>query len=57
MLIECKRKRLWEVGFIDPSIVNCKNLERKPGDCEEALLRSLLSQTHAADILLPYNFK
>jgi hypothetical protein len=56
-MLECKRTRIFEVGFIDPYIVNEKMLEIHPKDVENDLTTFLIKQGFCTDILFPYGFK
>ena len=52
----CKRK-IYNVGFIDPDKVHIKTLVTKPDETAENLLRFLTEQNFCDHILFPYNFK
>jgi len=56
-MLECKRARTFEVGFIDPYIVNAKMLKDHPADVENDLTTFLIKQDFCSDILFPYGFK
>jgi hypothetical protein len=56
-ILECKRKGIYDIGFIDPYIVNSYMVEKFPVDTEANLLRFLVEQNTNTEILFPYNFK
>ena len=56
-IVECKSRKIFNVGFIDPDKVHIKNLDEYPDDTEESLLRFLTEQNFCDHILFPYNFK
>jgi hypothetical protein len=59
-ILECKRKQIYDVGFIDPNNVHEYNIERSAEskqEVEELLLRFLVKQQTKSEILFPYNFK
>jgi len=55
--LECKRTRNYEVGFIDPYIVNEITLKNHPKDVEHDLTTFLIEQNYCKEILFPYTFK
>ena len=56
-MLECKRSRRYDVGFIDPYIINEYTLKNHPKDVEEDLCRFLTEHNFVKEILFPYNFK
>jgi hypothetical protein len=48
---------MYDVGFIDPYIVNEIVLQRHPKDVENDIYTFLTEQNLRSDILFPYNFK
>ena len=54
-LEECK-KNIYDVGFIDPHIINVYVLERYPKDVEKNLYKFLTKQQLKSQILFPYHF-
>jgi hypothetical protein len=56
-MFECKQKGIYDVGFIDPYIVNEKMLQGHPKDVENDLFRFFAKQSLKREILFPYNFK
>ena len=56
-MLECKRSRRYDVGFIDPYIINEYTLKNHPKDVEEDLYRFLTEHNFVKEILFPYNFK
>ena len=56
-MLEYKRARKYDVGFMDPYIVNKYTLKNHPKDVEEDLCRFLTENNFVKEILFPYNFK
>jgi hypothetical protein len=56
-ILECKKRNICDVGFIDPNIINCVTISMYPSDTEDNLLLFLVEQNLKSDILFPYNFK
>ena len=56
-MMECKRSRLFEIGFVDPYIVNSYTLLNHPRDVEDDLTTFLIKQNFCTEILFPYNFR
>ena len=54
---ECKRRRINNIGFVDPDKVHNDTVTESPDDTEENLLRFLTEQHYCDSILFPYNFK
>jgi hypothetical protein len=55
-MLECKRGRIYDVGFIDPNTVHEVTVQQYAKDTEENLLRFLEKQSFKKEILFPYNF-
>ena len=56
-ILKCKRKRIFDVGFVDPNRVNSVMVQQYPKDTEANLLRFLKEQHYKKEILFPYNFR
>jgi len=57
-ILECKKGRIYDVGFIDPNTVNEKTVvPRYAKETEDNLVRFLVKQETKREILFPYNFK
>jgi len=56
-MLECKSKGIFDVGFIDPYIVNEYTLHNHPKDVERDLYTFLIEHNLKSEILFPYNFK
>jgi hypothetical protein len=56
-ILECKREGIYDIGFVDPYIINEKMIQDHPKDSEDNLLRFLKAQNTKTEILFPYNFK
>ena len=56
-MLECKRARRYDVGFIDPYTVNDYSVQRHAKDTKDNLVSALRRHTHKREILFPYNFK
>jgi hypothetical protein len=55
-MFECKQKAIYDVGFIDPYIINERMLQHHPRDVENDLFRFFSRQSLKREILFPYNF-
>ena len=56
-ILECKRKLIFDVGFVDPNRVNFAMVQQFPKDTEANSLRFLKKQDYKKEILFPYNFR
>ena len=58
-MLDYKRERITpeDIGFIDPNIVHEVNIQKKPEEVKQALLRCFKRHRNKKEILLPYNFK
>ena len=57
-ILECKKGRIYDVGFIDPNTVHEKTVvSRYAKETEDNLVRFLVKQETKREILFPYNFK
>ena len=56
-ILECKRKRIYNIGFIDPDKVHITTLTNNPEETEENILRFLMEQNFSDHILFSYNFR
>ena len=56
-MLECKRSGIYDVGFIDPYIINEHTLHHHPNDVEHDLYTFLINHNICNEILFPYNFK
>jgi hypothetical protein len=56
-MLECKQRGMFDIGFIDPFIVNEMTLQHHLKDVENAIYTFLTEQNLRSDILFPYNFK
>ena len=56
-MLECKRSKVFEVGFVDPYIMNSHTLVNHPKDVEHDLTTFLTMQHFCTEILFPYNFR
>jgi hypothetical protein len=56
-MLKCKKKGIYDVGFVDPYIVNEKMFQDHPKDVEHDLYIFLTEQSLEREILFPYNFK
>jgi hypothetical protein len=53
---ECKKKNIFDVGFIDPHIINGHMLANHPQDVESDMYMFLKNQELKSEILFPYHF-
>jgi len=56
-MIECRRKAIFDVGFIDPYHVNYATMENHYQDTEDNVVMFLKEQQFKPSILFPYNFE
>ena len=56
-ILEYKRQRIFDVGFIDPYVVNFAMVKDFPKNTKANLLMFLKKQDYKKKILFPYNFK
>ena len=49
-------KRYYHIGFVDPTVVNCKTLQSNPAETFKNLYKYLSVQHYKATIAFPYNF-
>ena len=56
-MLDCKREGISDIGFIDPDKVHEVNIQDKPKEVKETLLRCFKGQRNKKEILFPYNFK
>jgi len=52
----CRKKGYYHIGFIEPPVVNCKNLLSKHQETYKNVYKYLSIQHYKAHILFPYNF-
>jgi hypothetical protein len=55
--LKCKRKEIFDTGFIDPNRVNERMVHDNPKETEDNLLWFLEKQEYQNIILFAYNFK
>ena len=56
-IFECKRDGVYDIGFVDPYIINEIMIQNHAKDSEENLLRFMKKLNTRTEILFPYNFK
>jgi len=54
---ECDRKRIFDIGFVDPKRINEELLREFAKETEANLLRFIQRQNYKKKILFPYNFE
>jgi len=52
----CRKKGYYQIGFINPTVVNCKNLQSNPAETFKNLYKYLSVQHYKSTIAFPYNF-
>jgi hypothetical protein len=55
-MLECKNRGTYDVGFVNPYIVNEIMLQRHPQDVEHDLYTFFTEQSLKREIIFPYNF-
>jgi hypothetical protein len=56
-MLECKQRGMFDIGFINPYIVNEIMLQCHSKDVENDMYTFLTEQNLKSEILFPYNFK
>ena len=56
-ILECKKERIYDIGFIDPNTIHELTIKNHAKDTEKLLLRFLKEHNTKAEILFPYNFR
>ena len=56
-IVECRERRIYDTGIIDPYYINEFTIKYHWKDIEDNLLRWLVKQNTCAEILFPYVFK
>jgi hypothetical protein len=56
-ILECKKGRIYDIGFINPNTINEYTIAHNAEDTEKNLLKALIGQQNRREILFPYNFK
>ena len=52
---ECKRNKIYDVGFIDPNVVSEHVFHQHPDDVEADLYTYLTDHNYYKEIIFPYN--
>ena len=55
-ILQCRRGQIYDIGFIDPNVVNEKVLVDHYQDTENNLVNAFLFNEIKREILFPYNF-
>ena len=56
-ILKCRRKGIYDIGFIDPYYIHEKTVEKHAVDTENYLLEALLFHETKREILFHYNFE
>ena len=56
-ILKCRRRGIYDIGFIDPYYVNFVTIRDYYKEAEENVLRFLKKQNSRMEILFPYNFE
>ena len=56
-ILEYKRKAIFDVGFIDPYVINFVTMRDFGNETENNMLRFFKKQNTRTEILFPYNFE
>ena len=54
---ECERKKIFDIGFIDPVRINEAVLKKYPKETETNLLKFIQMQHYKNKIMFPYNYR
>ena len=55
--LRCRRRGIYDIGFIDPYYIHEKILQKKPRETENNVVRALRFASTKREILFPYNFE
>ena len=55
--LHCRRRGIYDIGFIDPYYIHAKSVEKHPVDTQNNLVKALRFHETKREILFPYNFQ
>ena len=56
-IVECRKAEMYDIGFINPNLIDKFEVEKNADDAEANLLKSLIVNQNKDKILIPYNFE
>ena len=56
-IVECRKAEMYDIGFINPNLIDEFQVKKSAKDAEAKLLKSLIINQNKDKILFPYNFK
>ena len=56
-ILHCKRRAIYDIGFIDPYYIHEETVKRYAVDTENKLVKALMFNWTKREILFPYNFE
>ena len=56
-IIECRKAEMYDIGFINPNLIDATEVKYHAENTEVNLLRLLVINENKDIILFPYNFK
>ena len=55
--LHCRRRQIYDIGFIDPYYIHEKCVDQHPDDTHDNLVKALRFNETKREILFPYNFQ
>ena len=56
-ILHCRRRGIYDIGFIDPYYFHEKCVKRFSNDMQDSLVKALRFHENKREILFPYNFQ
>ena len=56
-IVECRKAEMYDIGFINPNLIDEFQVKKSAKDTEANLLKSLIINQNKDKILFPYNFE
>ena len=56
-ILKCKRRGIYDIGFIDPYYIHEKTVQKHKDDTENNLVKALRFNETKKEIQFPYNFE
>ena len=57
MIVECRKKGIYDTGFIDPNYINEVTVKYNWKTTQDSLVNWLVNQNTCGEILFPYVFE
>ena len=56
-IVECRKAEMYDIGFINPNLIDEFQVKKSANDAEANLLKSLIINQNKDKIIFPYNLK